>query len=1313
MAETALAGDGVGIALFTDGLPEGEDVRFDVSDPRFTVDPNGVVRVAEDARFDAEAETSATLVVVATASGGATRTQSFDIAVADIDEHAVSAPQDRDDAPNALDETAAAGTPVGIAVFADDADRDDAAAYVLSDDRFALDEAGVVRVAEGAVFDAETEASIALEVTATSTDGSIASRVFDIAVEDVDEAPTGLTVEAAAPNVFGATAALSVRIAGEAFRGDPRYRILVDGEEVASGVVDWARDTVADGMYARDDDVRGAVDDPDAVWRDIDVEIPLPPGGIGEVRVEFPKDAYTRGVGDRNLIVDRIAIDGHEIAAEQADYDRRSGSDMDGMETLYWKGALVFDAAPIFAQAAREEVPEGVDLAVVAGAEGAAIARVSAVDPEGRELSFDASDPRFEVVDGTLRLRDGETLDASAEPRIPLEIAAVDAGGARVAETFEIAVLRAHDDVDLTVIDQDDAHAVVARGAQAGDEVGLDLAAAFEGQETTARFSVDDPRFEVDADGVVRIADGAVFAPNETVALTVSAATPRGPQAERVFDVLVEGEAAPVGPRPLLHLRDFGAPGDTVSNEAGDAHHGEVQADGWTWVPPSADFQMDAGVLALSWDDPGDGSDYALFSRDSRGYDGGGHLLVTVEGDAVKVRLQSDEASIWLDAPIAAGETNAMAVRFGSDGTGGGMTLFVNGEAVDASAYDGGLAGNDEGIVIGGRDWTSGDGVENNVDRVFDGEIHGVMLFDERLDDASVAALDPGAAPGYAAESADPPADPAPTPDPTPDPTPILRLTDFDDDGGHVADETGSGHDGQVQPAGWTLVQDSAAFDIPSGAVSLAFRANDVTSNQGLFSRDSMSYDDGGHLSVWIEDGELVVRLQSDKANHYVRADVTAGEATSAVIAFGQGGDGAPAGLRLYLNGELADVHAYEGGLIGNDEPIVIGATQRRSGDGKANRVESVLDGEMLSVELYDEPLSPDQIQDLGALGLKAAFADGDGVLESAEAGPGLDAHDPGDGPVATLSVGPDLDDAGGYVLLDDPSAKFEIRGDALWLRAGEGLDHETAPSHGLRVGVVARDGSVDAFDLQVDVLDATGFRRGGDGDDVIAGSAENDVIVGGLGDDALSGGDGDDVFVNEGARQGLDRIDGGAGEDALRGGAGDDVFWVDDGFANLASVERIEGGGGHDVLRGTQDDDVLNLFAAPELSDVEAVQGGAGDDVLIADDAGRRLEGGAGNDALVGGDGADVLVGGAGDDVFSGVQGGDVVQGGEGDLDALNLAELSEDGARDWTLELDDGAELRSDEDGVIDLSEDASGEIIFEDGSSMEFTQIEQINY
>ncbi|MCZ4263265.1 hypothetical protein O4G76_20810, partial [Limimaricola sp. G21655-S1] len=74
--------------------------------------------------------------------------------------------------------------------------------YAVDAARFAIAADGTLRIAAGASFDAETEPSVALTVTPTSSDGSSAVRRFDIAVADINEAPTGWVAVAERPRTL-------------------------------------------------------------------------------------------------------------------------------------------------------------------------------------------------------------------------------------------------------------------------------------------------------------------------------------------------------------------------------------------------------------------------------------------------------------------------------------------------------------------------------------------------------------------------------------------------------------------------------------------------------------------------------------------------------------------------------------------------------------------------------------------------------------------------------------------------------------------------------------------------------------------------------------------------------------------------------------------------------------------------------------------------------------------------------------------------------------------------------------------------------
>ena len=181
--ENAAPGTPVGITA-TDSVV---GVTYSLSNSaggRFTINPStGDVTVA--GAIDREtAGASLAIEVTATSSSG-THLATFNIAIGDVDEFAVTAPVDDDFTANGVAVGTATGTPVGITALARDADATtNAVTYSLSDNaggRFAIGATtGIVTVGNGALIDTVTTHQIA--VRATSADGSTASQTFSIPV---------------------------------------------------------------------------------------------------------------------------------------------------------------------------------------------------------------------------------------------------------------------------------------------------------------------------------------------------------------------------------------------------------------------------------------------------------------------------------------------------------------------------------------------------------------------------------------------------------------------------------------------------------------------------------------------------------------------------------------------------------------------------------------------------------------------------------------------------------------------------------------------------------------------------------------------------------------------------------------------------------------------------------------------------------------------------------------------------------------------------------------------------------------------------
>jgi hypothetical protein len=153
-------------------------------------------------------------------------------------------------------------------------------------------------------------------------------------------------------------------------------------------------------------------------------------------------------------------------------------------------------------------------------------------------------------------------------------------------------------------------------------------------------------------------------------------------------------------------------------------------------------------------------------------------------------------------------------------------------------------------------------------------------------------------------------------------------------------------------------VEDAPAFDLPAGRIELRFRfgAAAPAGDLGLVSRDAVNSATDGHFSVRLgHDRRVVVRIQR-MSNPTIQAyrctaQPVAPDAWHRVeLSFG------PAGLGLRIDGALATgtswtdsgggvsdcTVAWDRGIAGNDNPLIIGALTVTSAEGTGTPVTSV-----------------------------------------------------------------------------------------------------------------------------------------------------------------------------------------------------------------------------------------------------------------------------------------------------------------------------------------------------------------------------------
>ncbi|MBL4864717.1 MAG: cadherin repeat domain-containing protein, partial [Rhodobiaceae bacterium] len=184
VAENA-AGAVVGTLSTTD-VDAGDTHSYAVDDARFEV-VGGELKLKAGVSLDHEAADSVDVVVTTTDSGGATYSETFSIAVGDVNE----APTDIALSNSSVAENTA-GAVVGT-LSTTDVDAGDTHSYAVDDARFEV-VGGELKLKAGVSLDHEAADSVDVVVTTTDSGGATYSETFSIAVGDVNEGPTDIAL---------------------------------------------------------------------------------------------------------------------------------------------------------------------------------------------------------------------------------------------------------------------------------------------------------------------------------------------------------------------------------------------------------------------------------------------------------------------------------------------------------------------------------------------------------------------------------------------------------------------------------------------------------------------------------------------------------------------------------------------------------------------------------------------------------------------------------------------------------------------------------------------------------------------------------------------------------------------------------------------------------------------------------------------------------------------------------------------------------------------------------------------------------------
>ena len=911
VSESAANGTAVGVTALATDADATDDVTYSLEDDaggRFTIDgTTGVITVADNSLLDMEAATSHTVTVKATSDDGSTSTQSFTINLTDdTSEFQVGAISDNDGSANSVAESAANGTAVGVTALATDADATDDVSYSLDDDaggRFAIDgSTGVITVADNSLLDFETATSHTVTVKATSDDGSTSTQTFTINIDDSNETPTDMTLDA--------NQGISLNSDG----GNNAYLYTSNGGNILGGLsemtieVDFSTSNQSVAYTPLFSYHAGGSSD--------EIEIGISDTGSGhELYIEIAENATAVSGFDATQLLDggehqvsmtwdntsgswEIYVDGSSVA---------SGSGLGTGQTIASGGTIVLgqEQDSLGGGFNNTQILDGTlydvrifdDVRTAQEISDNAFTEVSSSEP-GLIADWQMDD-----------LSGGVTSDATGGEN--LSVGNVTGSGWNTSTPTLVST--------------------IPEGAADGRLVGTISTTDPDSGDTFTYTLTDDAggRFAIDTNtGEITVADGSLLdyetatSHNITVQVTDSGGLTHTESLTIDLSNVVEG---------ATDLSVSGASGVTANTPSGTVVGtatalGQESGNTITFAltdDASGMFQIDANTGQISTASAIDSSSVSSHTITVEATDEFGNsysedttfTFGTTGGDTINTGSSNPNVVYAHDGAdtITGGSNDDYIV-----GGGGGDTLD-GGAGTDTLSYE----GSGMGVTVDlstGTTGTNGTGdtysnAVNGHDPVGYWRLHetgdGVTATDETgNNDGTHNYTDPSGAAG-----------------PFPNIS-VPEIANFDGDGDYVE------------------VPHSDSFDLSDGTIQFWFNANDTGTRQGLVSmNDSGSGDsyDAGNFTIYVYNDQIHMYLEEDGTRH----DITGGTVSDGgwhhvAFTFGSGG------MKLYVDGELAGSDSYTGG-IGNSRqnPLVMGAATYGSTAGQANNLNYYLDGEL------------------------------------------------------------------------------------------------------------------------------------------------------------------------------------------------------------------------------------------------------------------------------------------------------------------------------------------------------------------------------
>ena len=318
---------------------------------------------------------------------------------------------------------------------------------------------------------------------------------------------------------------ITLRVSGQHFEGAPKFRVIVDGEQVGDVYTVSAN-------YGQGE------------WEEITIFGDFGATGPGSIEIDYINDHWGgHWTKDRNLLVDHIEVNGTTLDPESASYVRPWGDPIQGQGHMIWGGKLVFDTADLPSPAVMGEedspIKLGLNLDLPSEEEADTQVTVSGL-PKGAVLSAGTQND-----DGTWTVAAEELTDlaVTAAPNTNPQFSVVVSVVSIDRETGDETNFATQVPVRVEAVA--DAPVVKAAQASANEDgtVALDISAALtdtDGSETITNFSVAGVPEGATLSAGTQHADGSwTIAPDEIAGLTLTPPT----DSDESFELVVSATA--------------------------------------------------------------------------------------------------------------------------------------------------------------------------------------------------------------------------------------------------------------------------------------------------------------------------------------------------------------------------------------------------------------------------------------------------------------------------------------------------------------------------------------------------------------------------------------------------------------------------------------------------------------------------------------------------------------------------------------------------------------------------------------------------